>query len=87
MAKAGADLVGLNCLFDPSILLDVMADMKKALDLSNLHPYLMVQPLGNNYLSVLQKLYVHGWIFFTLYVFLYSGAPICEPISTLKLGI
>lgn len=46
MAKAGADLVGVNCLFDPSILLDVVADMKKALDLFNLHPYLMVQPLG-----------------------------------------
>ena len=46
MAKAGAQLVGVNCLFDPNILLDVIADMKKALDLHNLHPYLMVQPLG-----------------------------------------
>jgi len=46
MAKAGADLVGVNCLFDPSILLEVMADMKKSLELFNLHPYLMVQPLG-----------------------------------------
>jgi len=46
MAKAGADLVGVNCLFDPNILLEVMSDMKKSLDLFNLKPYLMVQPLG-----------------------------------------
>ncbi len=47
MARAGADLVGVNCLFDPNILLDVMSEMKAALDQENLHPYLMVQPLGN----------------------------------------
>ena len=46
MAKAGADLVGVNCLFDPNILLDVISEMKAALDQENLHPYLMVQPLG-----------------------------------------
>ena len=46
MAKAGADLVGVNCLFDANILLDVVSDMKKSLDLANLHPYLMAQPLG-----------------------------------------
>jgi len=46
MAKAGAHLVGVNCLFDPNILLEVMADMKQALQRSNLNPYLMVQPLG-----------------------------------------
>ncbi|XP_023327628.1 betaine--homocysteine S-methyltransferase 1 [Eurytemora carolleeae] len=46
MARAGADLVGVNCLFDPNILLDVMSEMKAALDQENLHPYLMVQPLG-----------------------------------------
>jgi len=46
MAKAGAQLVGVNCLFDPNILLDVMSDMKQSLELFNLHPYLMVQPLG-----------------------------------------
>ena len=48
MAKAGAQLVGVNCLFDPNILLDVMSDMKQSLELFNLHPYLMVQPLGND---------------------------------------
>jgi len=46
MAKAGAHIVGLNCLFDPSLLLETMADMKKSLELFNLNPFLMIQPLG-----------------------------------------
>lgn len=46
MAKAGAQLVGVNCLFDPPMLLEVIKDMKTSLDLFNLKPYLMVQPLG-----------------------------------------
>ena len=46
MAKAGADLVGLNCLFDPFIMLDVMKTMKEALDKEGLKPFLMCQPLG-----------------------------------------
>ena len=28
MAKAGAQLVGVNCLFDPPMLLEVIKDMK-----------------------------------------------------------
>jgi len=44
MAKAGAHIVGVNCLFDPKMLTEVMKDMKAALDLFNLKPYLMVQP-------------------------------------------
>jgi betaine-homocysteine S-methyltransferase len=46
MARAGAHIIGLNCLFDPSILLETMAVMKKALEEQDLHPYLMCQPLG-----------------------------------------
>ena len=46
MAKAGADLVGLNCLFDPFIQLDCMRVMKKGLEKANLKPFLMCQPLG-----------------------------------------
>merc|ERR1712029_747772 len=46
MAKAGADLVGLNCLFDCFIMLDCMKVMKDALDKEGLHPILMCQPLG-----------------------------------------
>jgi len=46
MAKAGADLVGLNCLFDPFIMLDCMKIMKDAMDKEGLHPVLMCQPLG-----------------------------------------
>lgn len=46
MAKAGASLVGVNCLFDPNMLLEVIKDMKTSLDLFNLKPYLMLQPLG-----------------------------------------
>merc|ERR1719343_1621051 len=46
MARAGADLVGVNCLFDPFVVLDVMKTMKEALDLFGLSPYLMAQPNG-----------------------------------------
>lgn len=46
MARAGADLVGVNCLFDPFVILDVMRTMKEALDLFGLSPYLMAQPNG-----------------------------------------
>jgi len=46
MAKAGATLVGANCLFDPFICLEVVSDMKRALDIFELKPYLMAQPLG-----------------------------------------
>jgi len=46
MAKAGAQIVGVNCLFDPFCLLEVMRTMKKALDIFGLSPYLFAQPLG-----------------------------------------
>merc|ERR1711923_492370 len=46
MARAGAQIVGTNCLFDPFSILDVMRDMKEALKLFNLSPYLMAQPNG-----------------------------------------
>ena len=46
MAKAGADLVGLNCLFGPFVMLDCMKIMKDALDKEGLKPFLMCQPLG-----------------------------------------
>ena len=58
MAKAGAQLVGVNCLFDPNILLDVMSDMKQSLELFNLDPYLMIQPLGNDPLLRLLSLQI-----------------------------
>ena len=44
MAKAGADIVGANCLFDPWISLDTMRKMKAGLDAFNLSPFLMTQP-------------------------------------------
>ena len=46
MAKAGADIVGINCHFDPFISLDCMKVMKAALDKEGLKPHLMVQPLA-----------------------------------------
>jgi len=46
MAKAGALLVGVNCLFDPFICIEVLKSMKVALDAFELSPYLMAQPLG-----------------------------------------
>merc|ERR1719369_1898040 len=46
MARAGAHLVGVNCLFDPFVCLDVIKNMKVALEAFELSPYLMAQPLG-----------------------------------------
>merc|ERR1711872_1081873 len=46
MAKAGADIVGTNCLFDPWIGLETLKKMKVALEAFNLSPYLMTQPNG-----------------------------------------
>ena len=46
MARAGAHIVGTNCLFDPYTILEVMAEMKTALDKCGLAPYLMAQPNG-----------------------------------------
>lgn len=44
MAKAGADIVGANCLFDPWINLETVRKMKVALDAFNMSPFLMSQP-------------------------------------------
>ena len=46
MAKAGADVVGINCHFGPFVSLDAMRKIKKALDDANIKVHLMVQPLG-----------------------------------------
>jgi len=46
MAKAGADVVGLNCHFDPFRTLETIAIMKQALEEEGLKPYLMTQPLA-----------------------------------------
>jgi len=46
MAKAGADVVGMNCHFGPFVSLKAMEVMKKALDEAGLKVHLMVQPLA-----------------------------------------
>jgi len=46
MAKAGADIVGVNCHFDPFVSLEAMRRMKAGLDAAGLKPHLMIQPLG-----------------------------------------
>jgi len=46
MARAGADVVGVNCLFDPYMVLDTIRAMKEALDAEGLKPFLMTQPNG-----------------------------------------
>ena len=46
MAKAGADMVGINCHFDPFVSLDCMRKMKAGLDEAGLSPFLFVQPLA-----------------------------------------
>lgn len=48
MAKAGADVVGVNCHFDPFVSLEALKLMKKGLDQAGLldKVYLMCQPLA-----------------------------------------
>jgi len=46
LARAGALVVGANCLFDPFINLAVMRMMKEALDKEGISAFLMCQPLG-----------------------------------------
>merc|ERR1739838_764389 len=46
MARTGADIIGINCMYDISTNLKTLKRMKVALDAADLHPYLMVQPLG-----------------------------------------
>eukprot|EP00117_Sycon_ciliatum_P013025 scpid39551/ scgid13859/ Betaine--homocysteine S-methyltransferase 1 len=47
LARAGADVVGVNCRFGPQTCLKTVAMMKRALKLAKLdHVYLAVQPYG-----------------------------------------
>jgi len=46
MAKAGADVVGVNCHFGPFVSLECMRLMKKALDDAGIKVHLMIQPLA-----------------------------------------
>merc|ERR1712080_98051 len=44
MARAGANILGVNCCFDPATSLETISKMKLALDKEDLHPHLMLQP-------------------------------------------
>ncbi|PIK58107.1 putative betaine--homocysteine S-methyltransferase 1 [Apostichopus japonicus] len=46
MAQAGADVVGVNCNYDPFISLETLEMMKIALKEAGYDVYLMVQPVG-----------------------------------------
>ncbi|XP_076332406.1 betaine--homocysteine S-methyltransferase 1-like isoform X1 [Tachypleus tridentatus] len=46
MVKAGADVVGVNCRFDPFVSLEAVRLMKKALDAEGLKAHLICQPLA-----------------------------------------
>ncbi|XP_071490672.1 betaine--homocysteine S-methyltransferase 1-like [Diadema antillarum] len=46
MAKAGADVVGVNCHFDPFVSLKAVALMKEGLDKAGIKRHLMLQPLA-----------------------------------------
>ena len=46
MAKAGADVIGINCHFDPDVSLAAVAEIKKGLEAAGIKKHLMVQPLG-----------------------------------------
>ncbi|XP_072045944.1 betaine--homocysteine S-methyltransferase 1-like isoform X2 [Amphiura filiformis] len=46
MAKAGADVVGVNCCYEPNMCLETMALMKAGLDGAGLKAHLIAQPVG-----------------------------------------
>jgi len=46
MAKAGADIVGINCAFGPDQVLEGIKLMKEGLEKANLKRFLMTQPLA-----------------------------------------
>ena len=41
MARAGAPIIGINCLFDPFICLETIRIMKEALEREGLAPFLI----------------------------------------------
>jgi len=46
MVRAGADVIGVNCHFDPFIALKTVSEMKLALEEANLTAFLMCQPIA-----------------------------------------
>ncbi|CAH3139041.1 unnamed protein product [Pocillopora meandrina] len=46
IAKAGADMIGVNCYYDPDVCLETMKIMKQALEKEGLKRHLIVQPMG-----------------------------------------
>ncbi|XP_072166178.1 betaine--homocysteine S-methyltransferase 1-like [Diadema setosum] len=46
LAKAGADVVGINCCFDPTIALETIGMMKEGLQAAGLKAHLIMQPGG-----------------------------------------
>ncbi|CAB3986855.1 betaine--homocysteine S-methyltransferase 1 [Paramuricea clavata] len=46
LVKAGADVIGVNCKFDPQESLKAVAKMKEGLEKAGLKAHLMFQPLG-----------------------------------------
>ena len=43
---SGADVIGINCMYDPDICLETLAMMKAGLESAGLKAYLMAQPVG-----------------------------------------
>ncbi|KAL9957818.1 hypothetical protein ACROYT_G034766 [Oculina patagonica] len=46
LARAGADIIGVNCKFDPATSMEALRLMKEAMDKEGHHPHLMLQPVG-----------------------------------------
>ena len=76
MAQAGADVVGINCHFDPDVSLAAVAEIKKGLDAAGIKKHLIVQPLGYKTPDVNTQ----GFIDLPEFPF---GEHICTLISTL----
>ena len=42
----GADVIGVNCMYDPEISLETISLMKAGLEAAGLKAHLMMQPVG-----------------------------------------
>lgn len=69
MARAGAKIIGVNCLFDPFLCIETLTEMKAALDEAGLSVHMMAQPLGYRTPDVGR----FGWV--TLPEFPYAMEP------------
>ena len=52
MARAGAKIIGVNCLFDPFLCLETLRQMKEAIDEAGKEIFYFYPPLLYNFINI-----------------------------------